>query len=277
MVLAANLSDYMFPWQLGVLALCLAAWLGGGTYLTRWALTRLTDLPKEKRSAKRAFQLNFLATGAGLVAAVVVAYAFVRLLRRVEGSKFAVAALGGVMALLAMLATAWAVGLVMLNLPAKKQAQITATTSGLLAVLLALLGTVTFAVSFKQRIRNAHLDGCKRSLSNLHDSLNRYSPTHLGGQSLEELVDKGMLSADMILCPSNPGRSPGYLYAPAPRVVDSISDRIRACDRRGNHGGTRMVLFTNGRVRQLSEREFAKLLELPENAPIAELDRADRR
>ena len=206
MVLATDLSDYMFPWQLGVLALLLAAWLVGGTYLTRWALTKLTDLPKEKRSGKQAFQLNFFSTGAGLMAAVVVAYAFVRLLGRVEGGKFAVAALGGVLALLAMLATAWAVGLVMLNLPAKKQAQVTAATSGLLAVLLALIGAVTLPISFKQRIRNARLDACKNTLLKLNGELNRYAPTHLRGQSLEELVDKDMLSAEKIVCPSDPGR-----------------------------------------------------------------------
>ena len=179
--------------------------------------------------------------------------------------------------MLAMLATAWAVGLVILNLPAKKQAQVTAATTGLLAVVLALIGAVAFPISFKQRIRNARVEACKGALMKLNGKLNMYAPTYLGGQSLEELVDKGMLSAENILCPSDPGRSPGYLYAPARRVVGSVSDRIRACDRRGNHGGRRLVLFADGRVRQLSEREFAELLELPENAAIAELDRADRR
>ena len=75
-------------------------------------------------------------------------------------------------------------------------------------------------------------------------------------------------------CPARPDVSPGYLYVPGPKAKNQEeSNEIRVCDKRGNHGDMRLVLFADDRLVLMPEKEFQKLLARPENAPLRELEK----
>jgi hypothetical protein len=273
-MILAGVRDYMFPWQLPFFGLYVLVWLIGGTYLVRWALARMTDLPKRSRGTGQAFLFNFLTTGSGLVAMLFLLAAFGRMATYTEGGKLAVFAAGAAVAFVAMFAMAWAVSLVLIKLPGQQLLKIVGLSNGILMLGAGLLGVALFVPSRMQRIRNLHMERCVANLQALDQALTEFSRLGPEAESLEQLVASGAATRAMIVCPGRPDVFPGYLYQPAERVREGLSEKIRVCDRRGNHGGERLVLFADGRIIALEEDEFAEKLDLPENAAIAEQTQA---
>ena len=277
MILAA-LRDFLFLWQLWVIGFYTVAWLIGGTYLMRWALVRMTDLPRRKRTLGGSFRLNFFTTGSGLAALAAIALVFGLLAGRAESGKLTIAVTGLVLSVPAMFGTAWAVGMVMLDLPGKAWLRVAAVATGGPLVFLVLLIAVAFVPSRSQRLANLYQDRCATNLYGLRRALNSHSAMGPEAVTLEELVEKGWCGPELLRCPAKPDRAPGYLYVPSPQAAKDagIVDKIRVCDRRGNHGSSRMVLYTDGRVYLVDKDRFRELLKLPENDTLAELVRAEQ-
>ena len=145
-------------------------------------------------------------------------------------------------------------------------------------VFLILLVTVAFIPTRNQRLVNLYLGRCETHLHKLRGALNSHSAMGPEAATLEELVENGRCGPELLRCPAKPDRVPGYLYVPSPQAAKdaAAADKIRVCDRRGNHGNLRMVLYTDGRVVAVDEATFAELLQLPENADMAKLVRADK-
>ena len=277
-MILAGLQDYLFPWQLWVILFYAAAWLIGGTYLMRWALVRMTDLPRRKRTLSGSFRLNFFTTGSGLAALALIALAFGMFAGRAESGKLTIAVTGLALSVPAMFGTAWAVGMVLLSLSAKAWLRVTAVATGGPLAFLVLLVAVAFVPSRSQRLTNLYLGRCEKNLYGLRGALNRHGAIGPEAATLEELVEKGQCGPELLRCPAKPDRVPGYLYVPSPQTARDAGAayKIRACDRRGNHGSSRMVLYTDGRVKAVNEDRFAELLTLPDNAKMAELVRAEQ-
>jgi hypothetical protein len=276
-MMLASLNDYLFTWELGVLGFFVLAWLIGGTYLTRWALQRATELPKRRRTMGYSFLLNFFATGSGLVAAAMVFGSLAFAGKRYEEARTLLALMGALLAIPAMLAVAWAVSLVMLDLSPRKLLRLTLTTSGVvLAMLVVLIGGSAIPAR-GQRMSQARIQKCVRNLHGLSGYLADQQTLGWQAKNLQELVDAGRCEKKELRCPAVRDREIGYLYAPCPPNPDPLSKKILLCDRRGNHGDKRVVLF-DSRVapRALSESEVQELLALPENASLAEQDKADK-
>ena len=277
-MMLAGPADYLFSWQIPLILLYVAVWLIGGTYLTHWALARMTELPRRKRTSARSLRLNFFTTGSGLTALTIVAGSFGVLAGRAEGHKATIAVVGLSLGVPAMFGTAWAVGMVMLDLPVKTWLRITGVTTGALLAFLALLVAGAFLPARSQRLTKHQQDRCRSNLYELQAALNRHSTLGPEAVTLEELVMKGRCGPEVLRCPANPNRPQGYLYAPSPQAErdTGASDKIRVCDHRKNHSGCRMVLYTDGRVEVVNEDRFSELLELLENAEMAELVRAEK-
>ncbi len=277
-MILAGLQDYLFPWQLWVIVFYILAWLIGGTYLMRWTLVRMTDLPRRKRTLGGSFRLNFFTTGSGLAALAVIALAFGVLAGRAESGKLTIAVTGLVLSVPAMFGTAWAVGMVMLSLSGKVWLRVAAVATGGPLAFLVLLVAVALVPSHSQRLTNLYQGRCEGNLYGLRGALNRHSAMGPEAVTLEELVEKGQCGPELLRCPAKPDRVPGYLYVPSPQAARDagVVDKIRVCDRRGNHGSSRMVLYTDGRVHPVDNDRFAELLKLPENAKMAELVRAEQ-
>lgn len=276
-MILAGLQDYLFLWQLWVILFYVFAWLIGGTYLMRWTLVHMTDLPRRKRTLGGSFRLNFFTTGSGLAALGIIALAFGVLAGRAESGKLTIALTGLVLSLPAMFGTAWAVGMVMLNLSGKGWLRVAAVATGGPLVFLILLIAVAFVPSRSQRLASLYQDRCEQNLYGLRGALNRHSAMGPEAVTLEELVEKGQCGPELLRCPAKLERVPGYLYVPSPQAARDMGAiyKIRVCDCRGNHGRSRMVLYTDGRVLVVDEDRFAELLKLPENAKMAELVRAE--
>lgn len=274
-MMLASLNDYLFTWELGVLGFFFLAWLIGGTYLTHWVLQRTSELPKRRRTMGWSFLLNFFTTGSGLVAAAMVFGSLAFAGKRYEDARALLAMVGVLLAIPAMLAVAWAVSLVMLDLPPRKLLRLTLATSGVVIVLLAALVGGAAIPARNQRMSQARIHSCVRNVYDLAGAISEGQNLGREAKNLQELVDAGRCAKKALRCPAVREREVGYLYVPCPPNADQQSKKILLCDRRGNHGDRRVVLFDSRVLMVLSESDVQELLALPENASLAELDKAD--
>jgi len=265
-----SIKAYLFLWQLPVFAAFAAAWLIGGTYLTRRALGACTDLPRSKLGTARCLRLNFLATGAGLVALLIIATFFATLAKRTRTLPLLAGV--AVIGLPAMLAMTWIVLLNLLDLPRKTVLRITATTAGpVLAVLVVLAGATAVPTWFLGQARRM-AQGCTGNLRWVEAGLGEHARREgHEAPNLEALIDRDYIEEKYLRCPANPTEEIAYVYAPRPAGSEAQGgSRILLCDRDGNHGGRRIALFANGNIEEINEDRFAELLKLPENQQLAE-------
>lgn len=261
----AAFSNYLFAWQLPMFAVFGATWLIGGPYLTRRALARYADLPRSKRHLGRCAQLNLFATGAGLVALLIVAAFIVVMARSPLGVRLAVA-VGVAVGLPSMLGMSWVISLSILALPSKTVLRIAASTTGPIMVLLLLVAAGAGVPAWFVRQNQILEEKCRYGLHQLRYALDMHSRRGEEALSLQALVEAGLLKSEFLVCPGKPDVETGYVYLPAtPATPGKGSEKIRLCDRRGNHGSKRHVLFIDGRLELLGRREFDELLAKPEN------------
>lgn len=267
-------TNYLFVWQLPMFGAFAAVWLIGGPYLTRRALGRYADLPRSKRRMGRCAQLNFLATGTGLAALVIVAGFFVILGSKLGSRLLSIA--GALPGLLAMMAMSWAVALSMLALRAKTVLRITAATTGPMVALLVAVGAGAFVPAWFARQAEVQRLTCRRNLHEIRVGLQLYATRGEQAPSLKALAESKLIQAEYLTCPAEPELDIGYLYLPAEAAQRGQHSRtVRVCDRHASHGSKRLVLFTDGRIELVGGREFEQLLRLPENEALAKLVAAE--
>ena len=275
-MMLAGPRDYLFAYQWAPVAAFLAFWLAAGPYLVSKALAK-TELPLSRRRMGRCAQVNLLVNLAGLIAmGIVGAFAFV-LATKVQRSLILIGPIGGPFAMLGM---AWAVAALMLNLEGKGIRRLVLRAIGPVLLACIVTGAIAIIPAIHYRGKEAQRGRCQTRLLDIQVACRKYAsrnPTALA-ESLEELVKEGDLESDRLRCPGRGDDEPGYLYAPCLTDPPGRSkDRIRACDRCGNHGDAgRIVLFSDGRLGLLSEEAFQKLLTQPNNAGIAAQDKADQ-
>jgi len=276
-MMLAGPRDYLFAYQWAPVVAFLAFWLGAGPYFVSRALAR-TDLPLSRRRMGRCAQINFLANLAGLIAMGIVGM-FSLVLATKVGPRGLVL-IGVVGGPLAMLGMAWAIAAMMLDADGKEIRKL--VLRGIGPVLLACLvaGAIAAIPAMHLRGKEVLRGRCRARLMAIQEACREYTRNHpmTFAESLEELVKEGDLDADKVYCPARGAQEPGYLYVPCRTdLLRRSKDKIRACDRRGNHGEAgRIVLFSDGRPGLLSEEAFQKLLTQPNNAGIAAQDKADQ-
>ncbi len=276
MILAGPI-DYLFAWQLPIVLAFLLAWLVGGPYLTRRALTK-AGLPRSKTRLGRCAQINFLANLAAIAAAGMVGLLFVVLAVRV-GPRNPWVLAGLVLGLLTGVAMSWTAHWVMLELPARELRRVLVASVGPLALVGAvLLGGAGFP-AWIIRQREAEFAQCTARLVRIETAVERYTANHPGklAPSLDALLSEELLTEADLCCPARGEGTRGYLYAPAPDANHKeLKERIRACDRRGNHADKRLVLYNDGSPGIVTEDRFQELLGKDVNAAIANADKADQ-
>ena len=283
----AAISDYVFGWQLPFIGLYLLIWLAGWPYLTRHFLKRAGDLPRSKTTLGRSAIIN-LFSNVPAFAAVVVIFTLCKLLAVNLG--FWVFAPGVVVASAAMLGMALVVNLTMLQLPARRVAAFTLRTTGLLLLAAILLFGGMAYPSHVSRFAKLDRDLCSNNLHYIRAGLNNYARRSPGRPpaTLEALQTADMVKPEHLRCPGRRDGTVGFLYVPTPPVDPRARSssggttaprplsKITVCDRRGNHGSQRHVLYANGRIELVNEKRFDELLKLPENAGMAQLVLSDK-
>ena len=283
-MILAGIMDYVHWWQVFPALVFLAAWLIGGPYLTRRALAR-AGLPPSRRRMGLCMKANFLTIAAGLVAAGIVAlFAATLAMTETVGPgrwRHALLLAGAMAALAAMFGMSWAVLAAMVDLSGRALRRVVYSTTAPLVGALAVCSVVSFIPA--RIIREGHRQraNCHARLSAIGQAAREYRAKYAPNEApwIEALVEEGLLRDEYMYCPSRGTGDCGYLYVPVapppPGARGAAKDRLRACDRRGNHGDVRMVLYHDGRVGAMSEADFQKLMGLEINAAIAAKDRAD--
>ncbi len=275
-MLALSISDYVHSWQLAPIGLFLAIWLVGGSYLVRGILAKVPELPRSQRSMNWAFQLAFLANGAGLVAMMILAaFAYAIALRtellpsitalHAGGLAFVAAAL--ILIVLGFFTMAWVVWQTMLTLPGLSLRAMTLRSTGPVLLAGLVLGAVALIPAAIIRQGQGKVGACQAHLLTIKDALVSFSLQNPGRMpaSLQDLVSKD-LPKDILECPARPGQV-GYVYVPAQGGYpkDEKPARIILADKPGNHRNETLFLLSDGLLDHMGDERFANKLNEPQN------------
>lgn len=134
---------------------------------------------------------------------------------------------------------------------------------------------------FYGQIGTGHPMTCPRNLRDIVRATHEYG-REKGGQfplppDLQTLIDEELMHEEALKCPSaNSTRACDYFYlAPEEGAAEAPSRTIVICDLKDNHAGKgRYICHLDGSVMWLSEAEFQRKLNLPENAKFAAALRA---
>jgi hypothetical protein len=203
--------------------------------------------------------------------------ALLMIMMRRYGSPYLWLALAAVTGPVVMFLMSWAAAGIMLKLPGKAVRKVVLKTVIPVLLLCAVCATIALLPARAGRRRAALRAQCAERLRAIHQACDAYERTEIKRpESLQALVDAGLLDKDYVHCPARGPDEPGYIFVPCAVVsANTSTDRIRVCDRRGNHRAGRLVLFANGRPALLSEQDFQVLLKEPINAALAEAVKAD--
>ncbi len=265
------ISRYQAIWQLPIMVVAAVVALYVGARLLRRALLKRQD--RRKTGMGRCVVAVALALFAGVVGGGIVAVFFNAVGSHAEVDLGPVAMVLGLATLVLLyLLVLWA----MFALPFRQIAASGAQALGGVLVVTAVIGGLTAIPTYIYGQRRFRQRLCREQLGVIHRGIEAYRSIY-GGQlppSLEAVGDADAIPVDMLLCPGDRSREPGYFYRPVRTVTEGVTSSIRVCDRAGNHPGGRNVLFANGDVVWKEESQFQALLELPENEGFAEILRA---
>jgi len=117
--------------------------------------------------------------------------------------------------------------------------------------------------AFNQAREKARIANCASNLKQIGLACLLYSNAHSNKfpESLDELISNQLLSSNVLHCPSAPNaRGVSYVYIRGLTVNDA--NKILAYDTDGNHrNGGKNVLFCDGHVAWMADREFRFLLQ----------------
>ena len=129
-----------------------------------------------------------------------------------------------------------------------------------------------------RQIGTAHPPTCPRNLRIIGRKLHEYAQENKGDfpPDLQTLIDEELIPEEALKCPSaNSTRACDYFYLRPEGGLLAPSSAMIACDLKDNHAGKgRNVCYVDARVAWLSETEFQRELNLPENAKFAAALRA---
>ena len=266
----AAVSDYTFLWQLPLVLIFLFGWIVGGGALFHRALSPHLTKKKKKTLLHGVFVSLVSGTVAG-IGALIALFAGSVLLPEMSDSNIPIGGL--ILGVLVLWVIWYIVVYAMHDLPAKltmKLASIPITSVFLLGVLVA---TACGVPAYRMRMaqvekQRAVLIGLQ-NLSGIYGALRSYASQE-APKSLEELVEKELVEADVIKNPLDPERSSGFFYLPQPiNRRSEMKEKIVACSYPVDEA-PRLVLLMGGEVASMGERSFEKSLERPENKAFAE-------
>lgn len=272
----AALRDYLFPWQIPVGLLFVAAWVYGGGLFLRFGVRKHMP-PSYKTQIGYCSLVSALAGCAGAVAALIIFVTTTTLGTFFNASPVYLA---GFLAGLAMLSMSYIVVHSMFSLQFKQSLIFWAITLSIVvgagAVLLIPSALITRKIGIEKKL-NFY---CQNKLQVIYAALKAYEENYGDPpESLSLLYERKppLAPASLVDCPG--GKVKGYFYL-KPRTFRNIpapTKRMLACDFGTNHrDGTRNVLFLDGTVRQerYTPEKFQELLNEPENAEFARMLKA---
>jgi hypothetical protein len=133
--------------------------------------------------------------------------------------------------------------------------------------LLLLVATASLVPARIARAAEIKRGFCQRNLSLLHDRLANYQ-IQFGkpSDSLKTLLDREWALPKDLICPGNEELSIGYFYYPERTIGrNEVSRKILACDWKESHSGGRNVLYANGNIEWLNEKELEAAFALDQN------------
>lgn len=255
----ASIQDYIHFWQLPLLLLLAVGWLWGGGSLLLKSLKK-NNYPKRIKLGNCVLYM-MLAGAVSVIAAAV----FFMVFKTLGG--FSMMIVGGFISLIIMITVIFLVIYAMLELPLKKSVLVSSIP---VSAVICLLLLVVMASLIPARIaRKADLKRgyCQRNLSMLHDRLANYQ-IQFGkpSDSLKTLIEKDWALPKDLICPGNEDISIGYFYYPQRTIGrNEVSRKILACDWKENHPRGRNVLYINGNIEWLNEKELGEVFALDEN------------
>jgi len=261
-----GIRQYLFSWQLPIIAVFILAWLIAGGYLLRLSANRLKT--RRKLTLGRSVLVMFL----GGVAASVAGAAVFALMRKVSlRTEADLAVLTGVLVGISMLLGLYVVVYGFLDIGAVRALRAMLPALLLILVLAAALGVPSALIAHDRGERNFNRDVWL--LVNLRLIDQKIAAYGLDPpDTLKRLVERKLLESETLRCPNAPDREVGLFYLPSRTRNDKqYENTLRACDWRDNHRGLdgRAVMFVTRRILWVSEEEFQELLRKPENAEFA--------
>ncbi len=258
----AGLTDWIHLWQMPLFVVLAIGWLGGGGWLLLRSLKK-SQYPKKIKLPQCILIFLVAGMGGGAVA-MVVFFLFYTIGEAIEVN-LKTAGLGA--AVVALFATTMMVIFAMLELSLKealKAARI--PLLGQLVLMAAIGAAAILPVPGMLQERRAQR-GCNNNLVHIADGLQRYqSENGVPPTALQALVDEEYIEAKHLQCPSVAEQAVEYFYSNRRMTRrDKATKQMVVCDKKGNHGEPRNVLFTNGNTRLVETEEFEVLIALEEN------------
>jgi len=266
MKMLASFRDYLFVWQLPLLATFLVGWTAGGGFLLRRSIRR--------RGLRRPIGLghcvlaSFLAGVAGAVSAGAILLLAIRVGKALDVSVMVPAI---ALAALALLVVSLLVLYAMFEFPAHSLVAAAALPLGATIVLGLLIAAAAGAPAYYLRQQQIKREFCLRNLVYVHGAVAAYFEAHGDPpEELNDLVNEKYLPPRYLTCAAVPHAEEGYFYLAArPITPDRPTGKLLACDFRGRHTNGRAVVFVNGVSEWLSEEGFQALLSHAANAAFA--------
>ncbi len=269
----AGLTDWIHLWQMPLFGVLAIGWLFGGGWLLLRSLKK-SEYPKKNKLPQCILIFLVAGMGGGAVA-MVVFFLFYTIGEAIEVN-LKTAGLGA--AVVALFATTMMVIFAMLDLSLKeafKAARI--PLLGQLVLMAAVCAAAILPVPGILEEKRAQ-GGCNNNLAHIADGLQRYqSENGVPPTALQALVDEKYVEAKHLQCPAVEDVALGYFYSNRRMTRrDKATKQMIVCDKNGNHGEPRNVLFTNGNTRVVETEEFEVLIALEDNEGfVADLRAAD--
>lgn len=270
----ASAMDYIRPeWEGVIITISFFVWLLGGGYLFQKILGKKLEI--RKYSFGKGVMVSFL-SGAGGGMAFILLYYIGLSISPPEPNPEAIPIswLGLIMAVIGYFPVAYLVVLSMHKAPAKK-----ILTGSILPIVIPILfGAVALGVSLPfsaKSLREKRLVLTLQAitinkLKHIYDTMNRHVlQTGKVPNSLQELVDQGVLEPDAIVSPADP-KGRGFFYNGDKPMTDLSSRELFICDFPENFKGEgRVVLYRGGYMEYLPEASFQARLKQKENQSFA--------
>lgn len=259
-------TDYLQGWLLWVVMPLVVVWIGVGGAMLRRGVKALVS--RNQARLGRCLLISFLAGLGGAIATAIVGFLVATLAKQCDFKLFLPAAL-----ILPVVFVAITFTVVYASFEAPVRALLRISGVAFAGPILAVVvgGTPALWHAYTAQQQEYARQESKARLEYLFRAMAFHYERSQPPRTLQDLVQKNVVRADVLKCRRDTGRDVDYFYLATPLIPpDQVSQRILACDLIDNHGGLgRMVLFVNGDVRWYSRDELPGLLDLPENRTFA--------
>ena len=203
------MRQYLFLWQLPVIAVFAIGWLAGGAYLLKRSASHL------QTRRKLTFGRSVLAMFLGGLGASVSGGAVFMLMRRLSLRTEANLAIPtGLLVGVAMLLGLFVVLYAFLNTGAKQALLAVLPTLLLIVVMTAALGVPSVLIAYDRGQRRLNCDlWARRNVQLISRAINQYSNSD-PPDTLTRLVETKAIKPETLRCPNAPQRDVGLFYMP---------------------------------------------------------------